>query len=167
MEVFVQNSPIYCIFRLPSVTDRFNPNNQFPDPICYSDTLVLGRFSARKKMLEKKEKTRRSQRKTESRRFEMKKAQQEAADQKQRDEEKRRQIREAREKTESNDTVDTNSCDDNEEEDEDYEDDYYETESNHPDLIHQRNRCAVIIGCYSKGNLLEKPYLKFLRNSAK
>ena len=41
MEVFVQNSPIYCIFRLPSVTDRFNPNIQFPDQICYSDTLVL------------------------------------------------------------------------------------------------------------------------------
>ena len=40
MEVFVQNSPIYCIFRLPSVTDRFNPNIQFPDQICYSDTLV-------------------------------------------------------------------------------------------------------------------------------
>ena len=39
MEVFVQNSSIYCIFRLPSVTDRFNPNNQFPDPICYSNTL--------------------------------------------------------------------------------------------------------------------------------
>ena len=39
MEVFVQNSPIYCIFRLPSVTDRFNPNIQFPDQICYSDTL--------------------------------------------------------------------------------------------------------------------------------
>ena len=40
MEVFVQNSPIYCIFRLPSVTDRFNPNIQFPDHICYSDTLL-------------------------------------------------------------------------------------------------------------------------------
>ena len=39
MEVFVQNSPIHCIFRLPSVTDRFNPNIQFPDRICYSDTL--------------------------------------------------------------------------------------------------------------------------------
>ena len=39
MEVFVQNSSIYCIFWLPSVTDRFNPNNQFPDQICYSDTL--------------------------------------------------------------------------------------------------------------------------------
>ena len=39
MEVFVQNSSIYCIFWLPSVTDRFNPNNQFPDPICYSNTL--------------------------------------------------------------------------------------------------------------------------------
>ena len=38
MEVFVQNSSIYCIFRLPSVTDRFNLNNQFPDQICYSDT---------------------------------------------------------------------------------------------------------------------------------
>ena len=41
MEVFVQNSSIYCIFRLPSVTDRFNPNIQFPDQICYSDTLLL------------------------------------------------------------------------------------------------------------------------------
>ena len=40
MEVFVQNSPIHCIFRLPSVTDHFNPNIQFPDRICYSDTLV-------------------------------------------------------------------------------------------------------------------------------
>ena len=40
MEVFVQNSSIYCIFWLPSVTDRFNPNIQFPDRICYSDTLV-------------------------------------------------------------------------------------------------------------------------------
>ena len=39
MEVFVQNSSIYCIFWLPSVTDRFNPNTQFPDQICYSDTL--------------------------------------------------------------------------------------------------------------------------------
>ena len=40
MEVFVQNSSIYCIFWLPSVTDRFNPNNQFPDQICYSDTML-------------------------------------------------------------------------------------------------------------------------------
>ena len=40
MEVFVQNSSIYCIFWLPSVTDRFNPNNQFPDQICYSNTLT-------------------------------------------------------------------------------------------------------------------------------
>ena len=39
MEVFVQNFSIYCIFWLPSVTDHFNPNNQFPDQICYSDTL--------------------------------------------------------------------------------------------------------------------------------
>ena len=42
MEVFVQNSSIYCIFWLPSVTDRFNPNNQFPDQICYSNTLEIG-----------------------------------------------------------------------------------------------------------------------------
>ena len=41
MEVFVQNSSIYCIFWLPSVTDHFNPNNQFPDQICYSNTLPL------------------------------------------------------------------------------------------------------------------------------
>ena len=45
MEVFVQNSPIHCIFRLPSVTDRFNPNIQFPDRICYSDTLPLYNIS--------------------------------------------------------------------------------------------------------------------------
>ena len=40
LEVFDQISSIYCIFWLPSVTDSFNPNNQFPDQICYSNTLL-------------------------------------------------------------------------------------------------------------------------------
>ena len=36
----ILNRWIYCIFWLPFVTDRFNPNNKFPDEICYSNTLT-------------------------------------------------------------------------------------------------------------------------------